>query len=97
MKANTDEMKNIASEINSLAVEYQTLITNLYNKFANMPTVTREWTGNKASEYVKYVMLDKSDLISIGSRIKDFSKIIINDANLIESNSEKLRKDEENG
>ena len=50
MKVDTVEMKSIASEINQLAVQYQTKISQMYNKIAQMPTVTKEWTGNKAQE-----------------------------------------------
>lgn len=93
MKANTDEMRKIANEISSLATRYQTLITNLYNKFSNMST-TKEWVGNRAQEYVEYVMLDKPEMISIGNRIKNISKVIMDDANLLDTNISKIRKDE---
>lgn len=96
MKANTNEMMRIAREINSLAVEYQTLISNLYTKLSNMPSTTKEWTGNKAQEYVNYVLLDKQDMMSVGDKIKGFSKLITNDANILEANSAKIRKDEIN-
>ena len=96
MKANTNEMKRIAGEINSLAVEYQTLISNLYSKISNMPSVTKEWTGNKAQEYVSHVLLDKQDMMSVGDKIKGFSRLITNNANVLEANSAKIRKDEAN-
>lgn len=94
MKANTNEMRNIASEINSLAVQYQTLITGLYTRFSNMPTGTKEWIGNKAQEYVRYVMLDKESMLSVGDKIKSFATVITNDANILESNSAKVGRDE---
>lgn len=94
MKANTNEMRRIASEINSLAVQYQTLISGMYTKFSNMPVSTKEWVGNKASEYVNYVLLDKSDMLSVGDKIKSFARTIESDANLLETNSSKIRKDE---
>lgn len=94
MKANTDEMRRIASEINSLAVQYQKTISDLYTKFSEMPTVTKEWIGNKAQEYVSYVMLDKPDMLSVGDKIKSFANAITDDANLLDSNISKIRKDE---
>lgn len=95
MKANTNEMHRVASEINALAVQYQTLISGLYTKFSNMPTTTKEWVGNKAQEYVNYVLLDKPDMLSVGDKIKSFAKVIDDDANLLDTNSSKIRKDEE--
>lgn len=94
MKANTTEMRRIATEINSLAVEYQTLISGLYTRFSEMPTTTKEWIGNKAQEYVGYVMLDKQDILSVGDKIKSFANVINSDADLLDSNASKIRKDE---
>lgn len=94
MKVDTVEMKSIASEINQLAVQYQTKISQMYNKIAQMPTVTKEWTGNKAQEYVSYVMLDKTDMMIVGDRIKDFARDIIDTANRMESFETTARGDE---
>lgn len=94
MKVDTVEMKSIAGEINQLAVQYQTKISQMYNKIAQMPTVTKEWTGNKAQEYVSYVMLDKTDMMIVGDRIKDFAREIIDTANRMESFETTARGDE---
>lgn len=94
MRVDTTEMKSIANEINQLAVQYQTKISQMYNKFSQMPTVTKEWTGNKAQEYVSYVMLDKSDMMIVGDRIKDFARDIIDAANKMEYCETTARGDE---
>mgnify|MGYP002522107006 CR=1 FL=1 len=94
MRVDTTEMKSIASEINQLAVQYQTKISQMYNKFSQMPTVTKEWTGNRAQEYVSYVMLDKTDMMLVGDKIKDFSRAIVDAANKMESCEATARGDE---
>ena len=94
MIANTDEMKRIASEISSLAVDYQTKLSKLYSKFALMPNGTNEWVGNRAEEYVSYVLMDKTDFMAVGDRIKDYAKTIENDAIQLETTISKVRKDE---
>jgi len=94
MRTDTSEMKSIANEINQLAVQYQTKISQIYNKFSQMPTVTKEWTGNRAQEYVGYVMLDKSDMMLVGDRIKDFARDIMDAANKMESFESTARGDE---
>lgn len=96
MKTNTNEMRNIAKEINNLANEYQTKISKMYTKFTNMPFETKEWTGNQANRYVNYVLLDKPDLLSVGNKLKDFSKIINATADLLEKNDLNVREDEAN-
>ena len=49
MKVNTDEMRNCSKAISALAAEYQGKITELYNKFINLPE-TKEWTGGRAQD-----------------------------------------------
>ena len=61
MKVDTVEMKSIASEINQLAVQYQTKISQMYNKIAQMPTVTKEWTGNKKNVVFHIYKLQKEN------------------------------------
>ena len=94
MKANTMEMRQIASEIKALAVDYQTKISQMYSKFSNMPTVTNEWTGGQAQKYVSYVLLEKQDMMFVGDQLKEFAKVIADDATLLENNAASVRKDE---
>lgn len=94
MKANTSEMKSIASEIEGLVIEYKTMITNLYTKISNLPNSA--WNGNQAKRYVRYVLQDKPEMLQIGDRINDFSKAIKDSANILESNSSRIRKGEGN-
>ena len=94
VKANTMEMRQIASEIKALAVDYQTKISQMYSKFSNMPTVTNEWTGGQAQKYVSYVLLEKQDMMFVGDQLKEFAKVIADDATLLENNAASVRKDE---
>ena len=95
MKANTKEMKNIASQIYSKGVEYQLLITKMYKKINDMPNNTQEWSGNKAKEYVNIVLLDKEEFMRIGDDLKAYGRTIADIATLLEDRSSKARKDEE--
>lgn len=94
MKINTDEMRAIATDINTLATDYQKKITDLYNKFINLPD-TKEWTGGRANDYVKLVLLDKNELMGVGDGIKSFSRIITESANTVDSTVTKIKKGEE--
>ncbi len=94
MKINTDEMRAIATDINTLATDYQTKITDLYNKFINLPE-TKEWTGGRAKDYVKLVLLDKNELMGVGDGIKSFSRIITESANMVDSTVTKVKKGED--
>ena len=94
MKANTNEMRQVAADIRALATEYQTKISQMYTKFVNMPNGTKEWSGGQAERYVKLVLLEKQDLMSVGDQIKNFAKVISDDANIIDNNAANVRKDE---
>lgn len=87
-------MKRIAREISSFATQYQNIITDLFTRFSEMPNITREWIGQRAEQYVSYVMLDKQGLLKVGDQIKDFSDAIIEDANVLDACSSKARKEE---
>ncbi len=94
MKINTEEMRNHAAAINSLAAEYQGKITELFNKFVNLPD-TKEWTGGRAKDYVNMVLLDKNELMNVGDGIKSFSKAITESANMIDTTVTKAKQGEE--
>lgn len=94
MKANTNEMRQIAADIRALATEYQTKISKMYSRFANMPSGTKEWSGGQAEKYVKYVLLEKQEMLNVGDQIKKFAKVIGDDANILDSNAAVVRKDE---
>lgn len=95
MKANTKEIRNIASEINAKAVEYQIILSKMYRKFTDMPNVTQEWVGGRAKEYVNIVLLDKEEFMKVGETLKSYARALNDIANLIEDRSAKIRKDEE--
>ena len=96
MDANTDEMRRIATELNTLANSYLEAINKMYQRISEMPTVTKEWTGNQAQRYASIVSNDKSSMTEIGTKIKQFAKIINDDANQIDTQVARVLKGEEN-
>ena len=96
MIAKTKEMIQISGDINALAVEYQTLISNLFKGLSNL-SGEGVWSGSTAEQYINRVMQDKNDYIKVGDRIKEFATTILNHANSIDSCTSKLLEDESNG
>ncbi len=95
MLVRTKEMIQTAQDINSLIVEYQTLISNMYSRIGEMPSTC--WSGTRANEYIQYVLLDKDNLMAVGDKLKSFTNTIINDANMYANAASKIWKDESNG
>lgn len=92
MKANTDEMRRIANEINNLATQYQTKMNKFYAKLSDLPN-SNAWTGPSSERYSRAVLLDKLEMVGIGDKIKDFSKSILRSADTLDENSKKEEKD----
>jgi uncharacterized protein YukE len=95
MIAKTKEMIQIAKDIDALALEYKTLISEMYTKISDMPSFA--WSGTRAREYIGYVMSDKEHLLSVADKIKSVSNTIINDANLVEQGVSRIWKEGSNG
>ena len=96
MNANTDEMRKVAAEINTLATNYLTKVDKMYQRISEMPTITMEWTGNQAERYASIVMNDKQSLVEIGNKIKQFAKMINDDANHIDTQVARVLQGEAN-
>ena len=96
MIAKTKEMKQISKDINDLSVKYQTIISKMFVDLSKINS-DGKWVGNSADTFVNRVMEDKKDYVKIGDRIKDFSKLILNHANAIETKVSQVMEDENNG
>ena len=95
MLAKTKGMIEIANDINSLAVEYQTLISKMYAEIINLPT--SGWAGQTADLYIRTILSDKSDLMLVGDGIKQFSNMIVNNVNIIDQGVSYIWKEGNNG
>ena len=63
--ADTAMMREIATSISHLVLEYNQEINNLYNRLSRVPYETKEWVGNSSEYYFKQVLLDKTNFIDL--------------------------------
>jgi UDP-glucose 6-dehydrogenase len=84
-RIDTSTMRDIADDITRIVNEYEVHITKLYARLAEVPTVTKEWTGNRANQYFRKALLDKTTYIAFGEKLKEYSKKIKKDAESIEA------------
>lgn len=94
--ADTDEIRNIAGEIKSLANEYEREIMQLFRRFNNVPDITKEWIGGSSVKFFDIVSFDKEDFDNVGETIKSYADKLISDAENIESSIGKVIKEERN-
>ena len=88
----TDKLKDIAASIDKSATEYDVLINKLFKRLLETPVLTKEWSGDQSKKYFGYVALDKTEFLNFGTKIKEFSKKINDDASLLSSNISNAKK-----
>lgn len=76
---NTVEVENIAKEVLSLSNEFNVEINNLFNRFSEVPDISKEWVGSQASFYFKKVANDKKKYIDFANKLKDIGYKLSND------------------
>ena len=69
--ANTTEIQNIANDLISLADELNLEINNLFTRFSDVPTVTKEWVGDKSVFYFNFIASDKKQYNDFAAKLKD--------------------------
>ena len=84
-RVDTNTMRDIAADITNIVNEYEKQITNLYRRLAEVPNVTKEWTGNQANVYFRKILLDKEKYINFGENIRTYGAKIKNDADLLDN------------
>ena len=77
---NTDEVENISKEIISLANEMDSEIINLFTRFSEVPSVTKEWVGSQSEVYFDKIALDKKQYIDFANTLKDIGYKLSSDA-----------------
>lgn len=68
---NTVKVENISKDILSLANDLNTEINNLFNRFSEVPTVTREWVGQQAQTYFRIVASEKKQYTNFVNDLRD--------------------------
>jgi len=88
IKVDTTKMRESGQDIMKIALELESELNNLFNRISNMPTLTREWTGEAAelfarcsqAEKVQYMQL-KDTLYSYGNYLNYCAELFENDIN----------------
>ena len=93
-QANTDLMIEHANSIIQLASDYEVIVTQLFKRFSEVPYITKEWVGEQSEYYFNTIMLDKNEYVALGEEIKKYAKKILRDAEDIDDEIIKVKKEE---
>lgn len=92
--ADTKEIRELANEIIVLANDYQEEVLSLFRRFANVPTITKEWVGDQAEYYFDTISFEKADFDYVGDGIKSYANKLISDCESIEGTIDRVIKEE---
>lgn len=84
-QVDTDQIKTIAADVQSLAGDLEGEINALFRRFANVPTVTKEWIGGKSEYYFSRVGLDKQKYLNLAESLRELGQELNSEASSIES------------
>lgn len=67
----TSEVESISKEILSLTTELNSEINNLFTRFAEVPTITKEWVGTQSNYFFNKTETEKKQYIDFIDKLKD--------------------------
>lgn len=70
---NTDEVEKISRELFTLTDELSNEIDQLFNKFSEVPYVTKEWVGQQSIYYFNKVSLDRKQYKNYISKLYEIT------------------------
>ena len=70
---NSTEVESIAKDINELSYQFEEEINKLFNRFEGVPTMTKEWIGNKSTFYFNRISLDKRKYTDFAESLRKIS------------------------
>ena len=89
----TIKLKECGKDIINLTQELNEALTTLFTRIDNMPTVTGEWVGDSANEFVRILNIEKKDYIALKNNLADYGKLLLNTSEKLElcvNNNERL-------
>lgn len=76
----TNEVENIAKELSTLANDLEAEFNSLFDRFANVPTSTKEWTGTQAKYYFSKVAEEKPQYSQLVEQVRRISRELATEA-----------------
>lgn len=68
---NTNQVDSISKDIINLTNDLNKEFNDLFRRFSDVPTVTREWVGKQANIYFSKIASEKQQYIDFTNKIKD--------------------------
>lgn len=90
--ADTDEMREVSTELKALASELDGEINMLYSRLSEVPTISKEWVGSKAQLYFRLISYDKWQYINLSDHISRLGNEILREAKELETSISKDKR-----
>lgn len=72
-----EKMRESGKDLQNLSIEFISLINDFYNRINKIPTITKEWIGPTASNYVKVCLAEKENYLKYGNSLKQLGGVLV--------------------
>jgi len=93
IKVDTQRMRECGTNMIKLAGTYRDVMNELFERIEKMPTVTKEWMGIGAREFVKNVNDGKPQYQELGEAIEKYGKHLLETADSMDAAVTRRRRD----
>lgn len=91
--ANTDEMKEIATDMRNLTNQLRETFDALYKRLTAVPTETQEWFGGKSEYYFDIISSDIIEQRTICDKLNQLSDELDDEATTLQQIAEEARQE----
>ena len=93
IKVDTQKMRDTGTEIMEISIQLNQEFQTLYDRLANMPYQTKEWTGLAAVEFAKAAKGEKCQCFQLKESIYKLGKHLVDEAEFLEKEIDLLRRE----
>lgn len=90
IKVDTVKLKECGKDIMILSKNLNEILDSLYDRVTKMPTVTNEWTGNSAQQFVSNLNKEAKYYTALNNNIYKYGKILYNTSERIDEINKEL-------
>ena len=90
----TEKVSDIATELNSAADDLDAELGSLFKRLMEVPTVSKEWTGEQSETYFAGTEIDKRGCDQLVQQIRSISQELANEASNIDATVQQNNTDD---
>lgn len=93
IKVDTQKMRDCGNQMMEISLSLGEEFNNLFDKLANIPYKTKEWTGEAAIVFAERSKCEKGQYIQLKETIYKLGKHLVEQADFLEKSINSLRRE----